>query len=215
MFYDIERPEIALLEWERFCEEFPPHLIEEVIGRDNVCLMPYWFMPLAWGVAIASDELLREAGHRHGMRQPPGWRETTPHYFKHVIDGDDRASMSFLLVRESEETGLWTIERLGPSRRGEVDEVLGHIFGGTPLFTRSYQSAMCLAMHCHTKEPPPGLRWIKGPQNDVKGVSEFAKMRRFDERYARYRAQVQAARLHIDRDAQFHYIDAHTKAFLA
>jgi hypothetical protein len=91
------------------------------------------------------------------MRQPPGWRETKPDYFKHYIDSDDRASTSFLLVRESDETGLWTIERLGPSRRREVDEVLGHIFGGTPIFTRSYQSAMCLAKHCHTKELPPGF----------------------------------------------------------
>jgi hypothetical protein len=196
MFYDVEHPEITLLEWERFCEEFPPHLIEDVIDRNNACL-PDWFMPLAWGVAIASDELLREAGHRHGMRQPPGWRETTPHYFKYVIGGDDWAP--FLLVRESDETGLWTIERLGPSSRYEVDEVLGHIFGGTLIFTRSYQSAMCLAMHCHTKEPPPGLRWIKAPpENEVKGVTEFARMRRFDERYARYRAQVQAARGHAN-----------------
>ena len=103
---------------------------------------------------------------------------------------------SFLLVRESDETGLWTIERLGPSRRYEVDEVLGHIFGGTPLFTRSYQSAMCLAMHCHTKEPPPGLRWIKAPpRDDVNSVTEFAEHRRD---YARYRAQVQAARGHAN-----------------
>ena len=197
MFYDIERPEITLLEWEQFCEEFPPHLIEDVIDRDKACL-PDWFMPLAWGVAIASDELLREAGHRDGMRQPHGWRETTPHYFKHDIGDDVWASWRFLLVRVSDETCLWTIERLGPSRRYEVDEVLGHIFGGTPIFTRSYQSAMCLAMHCHTKEPPPGLRWIKGPQNEVKGVTEFARMHRFDQRYARYRAQVQAARGHAN-----------------
>jgi hypothetical protein len=189
MFYDVDRPEITLLEWERFCEEFPPHLIEHALDRDKTGL-PDWFMPLAWGVAIASDELLREAGHRDGMRQPPGWCETTPHYFEYAMEWPG----NFLLVRDSEETGLWTIERLGPSRRYEVDEVLGHIFGGTPIFTRSYQSAMCLAMHCHTKEPPPGLRWIKAPQNDVKGVTEFAKMHRFDQRYARYRAQVQAAR---------------------
>ena len=162
MFYDLERPEITLLEWERFYEEFPLRLIEDVIDRDKACL-PDWFMPRAWGVAIASDELLREAGHRDGMRQPPGWRETKPHSFKHALDGDNWNPESFLLVRESDETGLWTIERLGPSRRYEVDEVLGHIFGGTPLFTQSYQSAMCLAMHCHTKEPPAGLRWIKAP----------------------------------------------------
>lgn len=203
MFYDVERPEIRLLEWERFCEEFPPHLIEHALDRDKACL-PDWFMPLAWGVAIASDELLREAGYRDGMREPGGWREATPHYFEHDIENDHWFRGSFLLVRESDETGLWTIERLAPSRRYEVDQVLGHIFGGTPIFTRSYQSAMCLAMHCHIKEPPPGLRWIKAPQrNEVKGVTEFARMRRFDERYARYRAQVQAARGHANEEHPF------------
>ncbi len=35
MFYDVERPEITLLEWERFCEKFPQHLIEDVIDRDK------------------------------------------------------------------------------------------------------------------------------------------------------------------------------------
>ena len=187
MFYDVERPEITLLEWERFCEEFPPHLIEDVIDRDKACL-PDWFMPLAWGVAIASDELLREAGHRRAMRQPPGWRETTPHSFKHVIV----IGVSFLLVRESDETGLWTIERLDPYGQYEVDEVLGHIFGGTPIFTRSYQSAMCLAMHCHTKEPPPGLRWIKAPPRD--SVNRLAELAKHHRGYARYHARVEAAR---------------------
>ena len=178
MFYDIERPEITLSEWERFCKDFPSHLIDKVIDREKACL-PDWFMPLAWGVAIASDELLREAGYRHGMRQPPGWRERTPDYFTHYI-----AYENGLLVRESEETDLWTIEHLGPSRRYEVDEVLGHVFGGTPLFTRSSRSAMCLAMHCHTKEPPPGLRWIKAPEeNDVRRVAEHAKHHRGYERY--------------------------------
>ena len=188
MFYDVERPEITLLEWERFREEFPPHLIGNVIDREKACL-PDWFMPLAWGVAIASDELLREAGHRQGMRQPPGWRETTPHFFKHIIGCD---VWNILLVRESDETGLWTIEHLSPSCRYEVDEVLGHIFGGTPLFTRNSLSAMCLAMHCHTKEPPPGLRWIEAPPpDDLNRVAGLAKHHRG---YARYHAQVEAAR---------------------
>ncbi len=186
MFYDIERPEISLFEWEQFCKEFPPHLIDEVVDREG-CL-PDWFMPLAWGVAIASNELLREAGYRRGMRQPAGWREIKPDCFKYVID--DWAE-TFLYVRGNEETGLWTIERLGPSCRYEVDEVLGHIFGGTPLFARSSRSAMYLAMHCHTKEPPLGLRWIKAPSLDE--VNRVAGLAKHHRGYARYHARVEAA----------------------
>ena len=86
---------------------------------------------------------------------------------------------------------MWTIERLGPSRRYEVDEVLGHIFGGTPIFTRGSQSAMRLAIHCHIKEPPLGLRWIKAPPpDDLNRVAGLAKHHRG---YARYHAQVEAA----------------------
>jgi hypothetical protein len=67
MFYDVERPEITLSEeWKRFCEEFSPHLVKDLIDRDKVCL-PDWFVPLARGVVIAGNELLREAGHRPEM----------------------------------------------------------------------------------------------------------------------------------------------------
>ena len=75
MFYDVDHPDVPLSEWPSFLKELPPHLIAEVIDRSKVGL-PNWFVPFARGVAIASDALLREAGHRHGMHRPPGWLKT-------------------------------------------------------------------------------------------------------------------------------------------
>jgi len=46
-------------------------------------------------------------------------------------------------------------------RVADFDEVLVFNFGSTPIFTRSYQSAMRLAMYCNGNNPPHGLRWIK------------------------------------------------------
>ncbi len=170
MMFEEGHPIISHSDWKGFCasqkslKDFPSHLIGEVIDRDEARL-PNWFVPLARGVAIASDALLRKVDHRPGMRRPRGWRETSPEYFVWNIDWN-----SFLLVRESDETGLWTVERLGRARRHVDDtEVLVHLFGSTPIFTRSYQSAMRLAMHCHVNGPPLELRWIKTITNNAGG----------------------------------------------
>ena len=179
MMFEEFHPIIPLSDWQGFkswpksCKEFPLNLIDEVIDRDESRL-PKWFVPLARGVAIASDALLRAAGHRDRMHRPRGWRETSPDNFVREIGWD-----SFLLVRESDETGLWTVERLGADRRYEVDEVLVFTFGWTPILTRSYQSAMRLAMHCHANGPPAGLRWIKTTPNEA--AIEIARKRRIDE----------------------------------
>ena len=112
MMFEEGHPIISHSDWKGFCasqkslKDFPSHLIGEVIDRDEARL-PNWFVPLARGVAIASDALLRKVDHRPGMRRPRGWRETSPEYFVWNIDWN-----SFLLVRESDETGLWTVERL-------------------------------------------------------------------------------------------------------
>ena len=178
MFYDVDKSEVTLSEWDKFRGEFPPSLIEEVISREAACL-PDWFVPSARGVVVASAELLSQVGHRNGKHRPRGWLETSPDYFLYPLTCE-----SSLLVRECENTNLWTIERLNSTRSYEVDEVLAFKFGWTPIFTRSYQSAMRLAMRSHTNGPP-SLRWINTPQNDMKSVIEFAKKRRFDEGYAR------------------------------
>ena len=165
MFYDVKRPEITLAEWERFRGEFPRSLIDEVIDRDAARL-PDWFLPAAWGVGIASDELLRRAGHQ-GIYRPRGWRETSCDSYRLGL------GVQTLLVRRSENEDLWTIERWNETRRYEVDEVLGFHFGSTPIFTRTYSAAMRLAMHCHGNEPPTGLRWIKVAPEWIEGAGRI------------------------------------------
>ena len=171
MFYDVNNPDITLLDWERLRKEFPRDLIDEVIDR-NEAWLPGWFVPLARGVAIASDKLLRRAGYHHEKRCPHGWLETSPDHFLYPLTPN-----SSLLVRESDETNLWSIERLNSTRRYEVDDVLVFGFGWTPIFTRSYHSAMRLAMHCHVDWPPCGLSWIKGMPTDPKPAIEIARQR--------------------------------------
>jgi len=180
VFSSLDHPNVTLAEWRKFQREFPPSLIKEVLDRSET-LLPPWFMPLARGAAIPSDELLRQAGHYEGKPRPRGWNERGPNYFDRIF-GEPAPSgwRSFLVVRESDLSGLWTIERLWATRQGpssEVDEVLVHTFGWTPIFTRSYQAAMQLAMHCHTNGPPAGLLWVKGMPDDPTPAIEFATHR--------------------------------------
>ena len=165
MFCDVDHPDVSLAEWRACQKEFPPDLIAEVIDRSRIGL-PDWFVPLARGVAIASNALLRDAGHRNGMYRPRGWVNYNVDMFRWMIDWDPN-NARWLLVRQCNNQGLWTIERWRKKRtHGNADEVLVHEFGSTPIFTRSYQAAMRLAIHCHKNGPPAGLRWISAcPEN--------------------------------------------------
>jgi hypothetical protein len=167
-------PDVPLSDWQGF-KEFPPHLIDKVIDR-SACRVPNWFVPLARGAAIAGDALLRQVGHRPGMGPPPNWCETIPNHFKWQIDLE-----SYLRVRMCDETNLWTVERFASQRRhANDDEILVHLFGSTPIFTRSSPSAMRIAMYSHNS-PPSGLRWIKTSPTNVDAAIEFARKRRSNE----------------------------------
>lgn len=176
MFYDPDHPDVSLSEWRTFTREYPLHLVAEVIDRSEVTV-PDWFVPLARGVAIASDALLRDAGHRPGMCRPHGWLKRGHTFLR--MTGHTPKGWEHLRVWECSEPRLWTVERLSESRSYEhSDEVLVLQFGSTPIFIRTYQSAMRLAMHCHANGPPAGLRWITAcPANYQEAVDE----RRIDE----------------------------------
>jgi hypothetical protein len=162
MLYDLEHPHVSLSDWQKFGTGSSP-LIDEVMDRVEADL-PQWFVPFAHGVFVASDALLRAAGHHDGMRRPRGWRQALGInvdgvYVKHV-DPVERYGSRWLLVRECLVQGLWMVERWTAERRHrDADKILVHEFGSTPIFTRSCPAAMRLAMHCHVK-PPAGLRWI-------------------------------------------------------
>jgi hypothetical protein len=182
MFYDADHPDVLLSEWQRFARR-PPHLIAEVIDRSDVTL-PDWFLPLARGVAIASDALLRVAGHRPGMSRPRGWLKMG-HTFLGMTRDTPRGLQN-LRVWECSKPRLWTVERFSESRPyARSDEVLVHELGSTPIFMRSYQSAMRLAMHCHANGPPAELRWIAACPKDYQVAAD---KRRIDEALARRNA---------------------------
>ena len=162
MLHDFHQPQVSLSDWQKFGTEVSP-LIDELMDRVEADL-PHWFVPFAHGVFVASDALLRTAGHRDGMRRPRGWRkaigiDADGVYVRHV-DPVDPYNSRWLLVRECLVQGLWMVERWTKRRRhGDADEILVHEFGSTPIFTRSCPAAMRLAMHCHVNGPPAGLRW--------------------------------------------------------
>jgi hypothetical protein len=162
MLHDFHQPQVSLSDWQKFGTESSP-LIGEVIDRVEADL-PDWFVPYARGAFVASDALLRTAGHRDGMRRPRGWREAIGNevdgvYVHHVAPVEPYNS-TWLLVRECLVQGLWMVERYTERRRhGDADDILVHEFGSTPIFTRSCPAAMRLAMHCHLKGPPAGLHW--------------------------------------------------------
>lgn len=170
MFYDGRIPDVAPADWESFRNGYSPALIEEVIDREQAGLAD-WFLPLSRGIAIASVALLRQTDCRDGKWPSREWWEQSPGFFTRKMP-DFRS----LIVRQSNDDDLWSIERWNAGRKSEVDEVLVFYFGATPIFTRSHTSGMRLAMRCHLSEPPHGLRWFKGPL-DVYGAMEFVKKR--------------------------------------
>jgi hypothetical protein len=184
VFYDPDHPDVSLREWETFRKEFPRHLIAEVIDRSDAKL-PDWLVPFARGVAIASDDLLRDVGYRPGMYRPRGWRKSILYWDVLMWDiFPDRSQ--YLVVRQCFVRGLWMVERWSEERRCDnADEILVHEFGSTPIFTRSYQSAMRLAMYCHENGPPVGLRWISACPPDY---LDAGSKRRIDEILARRNA---------------------------
>ncbi len=165
--------------WQEFCKIFPSHLIDELIDRDDCGCLPDWFVPLAPGVMIASDEFLRQAGHHRGMHRPRDWRKVSRHCYSRRIGGEGICWVNTLAVTRCDKHEWWMIER----KVADVDEVLVFDFASIPIFTRSYASAMRLAMHCNVDNPPHG-RWIKQAPDDCAGAIELARQRRIKEAFA-------------------------------
>jgi hypothetical protein len=60
MILEVGHPNVPLADWQAFRKECWPSTIKEVIDRSEIKL-PDWFVPLARGIAIASDHLLHRA----------------------------------------------------------------------------------------------------------------------------------------------------------
>jgi hypothetical protein len=176
MLFEVGHPCVARSDWEQFRKQLPLGLIQDVIDRSEIKL-PDWFVPLAPGIAIASDLLLLKCNDFHQSERPCGWRKSAPRSFlKRDIKGMDGAAS--LNVRRYAHQRWWTIERWRDDReRFDVSDVLAFVFGSTPIFSWSRPVAMRIAEYCHIKGPPPGLKWIVACPVDEVGAINLALQR--------------------------------------
>jgi hypothetical protein len=176
MFYEEGHPDVTLKDWQGFkswqksCKILPLHHIDEVIDRDESGCIPHWFAPLARGVVIASDTLLREAGYHSGSGRPSFWTRTSHNVFKWDLNHCGRFVQGF--------GDLWIVGEWGVVT---LDKTLVHVFGSTPILTRNYQSAIHLATYNWKNGFPGSLRFIKTSPTNVDAAIEFARKRRSNE----------------------------------
>ena len=71
--FEVGHASIPLSEWQAFRDAPPRNLVEEVIDRSKTKL-PEYCVPLARGVAVASDALLAGAGYSGGYQRPRRWQ---------------------------------------------------------------------------------------------------------------------------------------------
>jgi hypothetical protein len=123
-----------------------------VIDRNKTAL-PDFFVPLARGIAVPSDLMLRKAARTRAFQELPVWVQLLPYTFK--------TQLSLKCALCVEKVGdLWTIGRARADEAGNYQtEVLVFRFGSTPIFTRTYCEAMYLA-ECCSREPMSGLMWV-------------------------------------------------------
>jgi hypothetical protein len=197
MFRDEGHPDVSLSDWEAFCKWHTPasasgapqcRAIEKVVDRSEIRL-PARFLPIARGAAIASSYLLRRAGYSPGAHRPRGWKKPkrragSEEVFKEL-------SREYLIILRC---GLfWQITRdYGTVRPPHRNFALAHIFGSTPILTRTYQEATYLAEFCSKDGPlPSGLCWVRGCPDDMNGAIHFALDRRIAETRACHQSSLQ------------------------
>src|SRR6185312_12024054 len=165
---DPEHPDTTLADWNAFKTASSPYLIDKVVDRSATHL-PDWFVPLARGAAIASSYLLSKAGYRQGMGLCPVARTMIKRDARYLeVDGDNR-----LVLRRYGR--LWSVEWWNDDRRQmytNVDKVLVHSFGSTPILAPSCEAASYLAVAC-MGGTGAGLRWINACPVDYQNAIEF------------------------------------------
>jgi hypothetical protein len=144
---------------ELFSDNTAPRLFESIIDRDRTAL-PSSYLPEAPGVLIASEDMLRAAGHAPHGHRPRGWTPLRPGVFRISI-----GNLVFLQVRQcgNARSDHWTIEVVhDPVVSPEWAEALVCAFSGRPIWARTYQGAMRMAEHCYPlPRPPVAGRWVK------------------------------------------------------
>lgn len=192
MLFEDGHPNTSLRDWEKFRSDYEtlrnedrPSLIEEIIDRSETDF-PDWFIPLARGGAIASEALLRKAGHLPGWPPPSGWLHPEPDVYERVMGPNGILAPpgcpKNLVVRRCGDQQLWTVEQWGGWRKYEhSDEVLVFAFGSTPVLTRDHAAAIRVAERCCSESPLHGLRWINACPNNYTAAVHLAKLRSTNE----------------------------------
>jgi hypothetical protein len=178
MVSDDCHPDVSLSDWERFRDTVSPFLIEKVLDRSETRL-PNWYLPLARGAAIPSSYLLRRAGYCTCARRARGWiKRRGDELFKDL--GRD-----CLIIRRCRP--FWRIAwDTGAFRsHGHPNFALVHIFGSTPIITRTHQEATYLAEFCFKRGAPADLCWVHECPDDISGAIDFSLRRGVDEAAAR------------------------------
>ena len=124
MFHDPEHPNTTSSDWQAFCRDFSRYRFAEVIDRSELNI-PDEFVPLARGVAIPSEEVLRKVGCRPGSIRPANWKHPSRDVFH-------------------QSRGQW-----GPYRR-EKRRFLGH----EPLGKRSANQGIGIRVRLHSNFHP-------------------------------------------------------------
>jgi hypothetical protein len=176
--FEIGNADIPLSEWEAFRATPPRDLVAEVIDRSETEL-PAYCVPLARGVAVASDALVHRAGYRSGSPRPRRWlplRADCSRGWDGVALVSEARHGDLLYTRRYGD--LWNVEW---ATQGMLPQILVARFGSTPLVSRTCHEAMRLGALC-LSAPPDGLCWVSASGCDrSEHLIELAKERTVNE----------------------------------
>jgi hypothetical protein len=162
-------PIISRKDWLQFSGQLSLYF-SQAIDREQLDL-PYWFLPLAGGVIVASPALLHRTGYKVGGPQPLGWTRVKAAVFQLKV-GKTR-----LRVRRTNDGRFWIVSRWPPGVPMHSDkdsETLVHLFGSTPLVTKTLDEMLHLAYWFETNNPIASLHWSKASPGFLIGVLAFA-----------------------------------------
>jgi hypothetical protein len=146
-----ERQKTIAESWQSFLKYPLPIAIAEVVKRKKAKLPPD-YLPWAPAVVIASDYLLRTAGHTSTSGRPTGWRLQRS-------SGDYKKGWRSFVRKRGQ---YWMVEDDGLYKC-----VLAFSFGSMPVCTRTPEAVMRLAEYFgdDSRTLRHGLRWL-GPTPD-------------------------------------------------
>lgn len=149
-------PDAPRKDWDSFSRQLSPYF-SEAISREDIEL-PYWLLPLARGVILASPVLLGVTGYKKTRAIPHGWQKIRQDVYQLSV-GKTR-----LRVRPTNDRRGWIISRWPPGISMHSDaesETLAHRFGATPLVTSDLNEALHLAYWFEVNHQGFNVHWVE------------------------------------------------------